>query len=155
MAGVYSAWLIRRQVMHWGKELAYLITPKHGPLRSLDTLLQAKQAILEDLPKGYMKRPHWRAAGWAILRAADSGTDEEIKRASDVLLQAATAEGWMTRRKPEPEPVAPAQVQSRLLDECMFALRTELQREKQVEALTRLSQDLGRALKGLTLTRAA
>jgi hypothetical protein len=84
-------------VLYWQKPLGFRISPKSGPLRSMDTLLDANQALLNDLPKGYMRRAHWLAAASLLVRAAESGGDHDVELATDVLLKAIEQEGWMTR----------------------------------------------------------
>ena len=94
-------------VMHWTKELTYTITPKSGPLRRMETLLDANRALSADLPKGFLKRCHWLAAGKLLVHAAETGRDADIKRATDELLNAVEREGWMNRDAPikrGPEP---------------------------------------------------
>jgi hypothetical protein len=84
--------------MQWHGELAYYVTPKRGPLRAARTLSDAKRAIVDDLPKGFAKRPHWLAAGWAVLTAAETGSRHDLRVATDLLAAAIAAEGWMERR---------------------------------------------------------
>src|SRR6185437_15776940 len=55
------------QMPAWNAKLAYLITPKRGPVRAMDTLLDANHAITQDLPVGWLRRPHWGAAGKLLL----------------------------------------------------------------------------------------
>ena len=83
--------------MNWNKELAYWISPKSGPLRSLGTLLDANHALSQDLPRTFLRRPHWLAAGAFLVQAAESGSDKDIQRATDGLLRAIELEGWMNR----------------------------------------------------------
>ena len=83
--------------MNWNKELTYWITPKSGPIRSLETLLDANHAVSQDLPRTFLKRPHWLAAGAFLVQAAETGSDKDIQRATDGLLRAIELEGWMSR----------------------------------------------------------
>jgi hypothetical protein len=83
--------------MHWSKQLTYTITPKSGPMRSMETLIDANRAISEDMPKGFLKRYHWLAAGKLLVHASETGLDADIKRATDELLNAVQREGWMNR----------------------------------------------------------
>jgi hypothetical protein len=83
--------------MHWSKQLAYTITPKSGPMRSMETLLDANRAISEDLPRGFLKRYHWLAAGKLLEHASETGRDADIKSAADEMLNAVQREGWMNR----------------------------------------------------------
>jgi hypothetical protein len=88
--------------MHWTKQLSYKITPKSGPMRSMDTLLDANHALLNDLPKGFLKRDHWLAAGKLLVEASETGNESDVQKATDELLKAVESEGWMTRA-PRPE----------------------------------------------------
>ena len=82
---------------HWSKQLTYTITPKSGPMRGMETLIDANRAISEDLPTGFLKRYHWLAAGKLLVHAAETGRNADIKRATDELLNAVQREGWMNR----------------------------------------------------------
>jgi hypothetical protein len=94
--------------MFWGCDLAFPITPKSGPLRAIGTLLDASRTMTRDLPAGYLKRPHWRQAGWAVMKAVDSGQAEDIKRATELLVCAFEHEGWLQR---SPKDLAAARLQ--------------------------------------------
>lgn len=82
---------------HWSKQLTYTITPKSGPMRGMETLLDANRAISEDLPRGFLKRYHWLAAGKLLVHASETGRGADIKRATNELLNAVQREGWMNR----------------------------------------------------------
>jgi hypothetical protein len=47
------------------------------------------------LPSGCLKRPHWRDAGWAVMKAADSGRADDIKAATELIVRAFEHEGWL------------------------------------------------------------
>jgi hypothetical protein len=81
---------------HWDKLLTYLVTPKSGPLPQMSTLLDANRA-LQNLPKGYLKRPHWLTAGKLLLTAAETGQSSDIKEAFEAIVSALNQEGWLTR----------------------------------------------------------
>jgi hypothetical protein len=81
--------------MYWNKDLTYWITPKSGPIRSMETLLDANHALSRDLPRTFLKRPHWLGAGALLVRAAETGRDKDIRRATDGLVKAIEHEGWM------------------------------------------------------------
>jgi hypothetical protein len=83
--------------MHWTEQLAYTITPKSGPLRGMETLLDANRAISEDLPRGFSKRHHWFSAGMLLVRASITGSGADIQKATDAVLMALENEGWMSR----------------------------------------------------------
>jgi hypothetical protein len=80
--------------MYWSKELAYWITPKRGPMRSMSTLIDANHA-LQALPAGYLKRPDWSDVARLVVRAAETGSDEDVQTATDELLRIIEQEGWM------------------------------------------------------------
>ena len=84
--------------MHWNKELAYTITPKSGPMRGMETLIDANHALSKDLPLAYLRRRHWLDAGTLVVQAATTGDDEDVQLATDELLRAVEHEGWMTRQ---------------------------------------------------------
>jgi hypothetical protein len=83
--------------MHWEKRLAYKITPKSGPLRSMETLLDANRGLSRDLPAGYLRRRPWLEAGKILVEAAETGANSVIHEATERLVAALETEGWMTR----------------------------------------------------------
>ena len=83
-------------VLHWHQQLAYKIAPKSGPMRVMETMLDVNQALLNDLPNGSLRQPHWRAAGQRLAQASETGDDADIREATDALLMAIEREGWMT-----------------------------------------------------------
>jgi hypothetical protein len=83
--------------MHWRKELAYTITPKSGPMRKMETLLDANRALSRDLPRDYLHRRHWLEAGNTLVDAAETGHPDAVSAATEKLLAAINAERWMTR----------------------------------------------------------
>ena len=83
--------------MHWHKELAYTITPKSGPLRRMETLLDANRALVQDLSRDVLKKPHWHRVGNLLVLAAESGRPVDIREATEQLLQVIDREGWMER----------------------------------------------------------
>jgi hypothetical protein len=85
--------------MHWTKELTYWITPKSGPMRSMETLLDANHALSQDLSKFYLKRPHWLEAGKLLVQAAETGRNADVEAATEELLRAIEIEGWMTHAR--------------------------------------------------------
>jgi hypothetical protein len=66
-------------------------------MRKMQTLLDANRAMSKDLPFGYLRRKHWLTAGEAVVNAAETGTEKDIRIATDGLLKALETEGWMTR----------------------------------------------------------
>src|SRR5262249_61964038 len=78
--------------MHWNKELAYFITPKSGPMRGMEKLIDANHALLQDLPNGYLKRPHWTDAAYRLVEAAETG-EERGGRAATAGLGGAVGQG--------------------------------------------------------------
>jgi len=83
--------------MYWNKELAYFITPKSGPMRGMEKLIDANHALLQDLPSGYLKRPHWTDAAYRLVEAAETGEERDVRMATDELVRAIEQEGWMER----------------------------------------------------------
>ena len=81
--------------MHWNLPLAFTVTPKSGPLRQMQDLLDANRALTHDLPKEYLQGPHWWKAGWLVFQAAESGDDEDIWQATNEIANALDAQGWM------------------------------------------------------------
>jgi hypothetical protein len=81
--------------MHWQKELAYTITPKSGPMRSMETLLDANRALVQDLPRAIFKTPHWHRAGSLLVLAAETGRPVDIREATEKLLEVIDRQGWM------------------------------------------------------------
>ena len=53
-------------VMHWTKELTYTITPKSGPLRRMETLLDANRALSAESTKGFSEALPLARRGEAI-----------------------------------------------------------------------------------------
>jgi hypothetical protein len=45
--------------MSWNAELAYLVTPKSGPMRAMRTLRDVNYALLDDLTPQCRYRRHW------------------------------------------------------------------------------------------------
>jgi len=79
------------------RELAYTIAPRSGPFRVVSSLRDANHALTQDLPISYFRKPHWKAAGWQLVRAAETGSSADIAVATESLLQALITEGWMHR----------------------------------------------------------
>ena len=84
-------------MMYWTKELSYTITPRGGPMRNMETLIDANHALSKDLPLAYLRRRHWLEAGNLLVEAATTGEDIDVERATEKLLFAVEREGWMER----------------------------------------------------------
>ncbi len=80
----------------WDKPLAYEVTPKSGPLKKLTTLADVRSAMVHDLPPGATKRPHWLHAGMKLVAASESGATGDIRVATEALIDALDAEGWLS-----------------------------------------------------------
>jgi hypothetical protein len=85
--------------INWAKQLAYTITPKSGPMRSMGTLLDVNRALTNDLPKGFLKRDHWLTAGKLLVHASETGDERDVQKATDELVKAIESEGWMSRAR--------------------------------------------------------
>ena len=83
--------------MSWTSALAYTVTPKSGPMRQLRSLEDARSALINDLPADRKKAPHWLQAGLLVVEASESGAAADIAAATEALVKALDAEGWMTR----------------------------------------------------------
>lgn len=81
----------------WNAPLTYRITPKSGPMRSMDRLLDANHALTQDLPIGWLRRPHWATVGKLLLVAAERGDPADIDAVTEALLAAVDSERWMDR----------------------------------------------------------
>jgi hypothetical protein len=85
--------------VNYRRELSFPITPKSGPLPPLVTLMDGSRAITAFLPRDLMRQSHWLRAGWAVRNAASAQDDQDelIRAATESLVQAIEAEGWMSR----------------------------------------------------------
>jgi hypothetical protein len=90
----------RGYFMHWQKGLAYTITPKSGPMRRMETLLDANRAFVQDLPRALFKKPYWLRVGKLLVLAAETGRPADIRKATESLLEVIDRHGWMERKYP-------------------------------------------------------
>jgi hypothetical protein len=86
--------------MHWQKELAFPIAPKSGPMRRMETLLDANRAFVQDLPRTLFKKPYWLRVGKLLALAAETGRPADICEATKNLLEVIDRQGWMERIYP-------------------------------------------------------
>ena len=82
--------------MSWNAELAYLVTPKSGPMRAMRTLRDINYALLDDLTPQCRYRRHWFLVGKLLMAAATSEGRLAVMLATDALVMALEVEGWMT-----------------------------------------------------------
>jgi hypothetical protein len=82
--------------LFWEKPLSFEITPKSGPVRRLVTLLDARSAMVHDLPPRSTRKPHWLRAGMLIVAASESGAYSDIRAATEAMADALDTEGWMS-----------------------------------------------------------
>ncbi|MGA2843440.1 MAG: hypothetical protein ABSG18_25565, partial [Steroidobacteraceae bacterium] len=73
----------------------FVITPKSGPLRKMVRLRDAQQALIADLPSGFLRRAHWLKAGKALVTAAETGKPKDIEWAFESIVAALDEEGWL------------------------------------------------------------
>ena len=66
----------------WDTRLTFVITPKSGPLRKMVGLRDAQQALIADLPPGFLRRAHWLKAGKALVTAAETVKPKDIATVS-------------------------------------------------------------------------
>ena len=86
--------------MHWHKELAYTITLKSGPMRRMETLLDANRAFVQDLPRALFKKPDWLRVGKLLVLGAETGRPMDIREATEELLEIIDRHGWMVTNIP-------------------------------------------------------
>ena len=86
--------------VYWEKPLSYEIAPTSGPVRKMVTLADVRSAMVYDLPRGTMKRPHWLDAGLLVVAASESGKQSDIRVATDALCDALDVEGWLSAPAP-------------------------------------------------------
>ena len=79
----------------WDTLLTFVIAPKSGPLRKMVRLRDVQQALIADLPPGFLRRAHWLKAGKALVTAADTGDSEDIKWTFESIVAALDNEGWL------------------------------------------------------------
>ena len=79
----------------WDTRLTFVITPKSGPLRRMVRLRDAQQALIADLPSGFLRRAHWLKAGKASVTAAETGKPKDIEWAFESIVAALDEEGWL------------------------------------------------------------
>lgn len=92
----------------WDTRLTFVITPKSGPLRRMIRLCDAQQALIADLPSGFLRRAHWLKAGKALVTAAETGKPKDIEWAFESIVAALDEEGWLPQgvsRVPPPRSV--------------------------------------------------
>ena len=82
--------------LFWNKPLTYEIKPKSGPLGKLVTLADVRTGMVYDLPRGFTKQPHWLRAGMLLVTASETGTATDVRRATEALIDALEAEGWLS-----------------------------------------------------------
>lgn len=85
------------EVLYWHATLAYQIAPKSGPLRRMETLLDVNQALLNDLPPGFLRHPLWREVARRLVLASETGDERDIREATDAMAEAVEFEGWLSR----------------------------------------------------------
>jgi hypothetical protein len=79
----------------WDTLLTFVITPKSGPLRKMVRLRDAQQALIADLPPGFLRRAHWLKAGKALVTAAETGKPKDIEWVFESIVAALDEEGWL------------------------------------------------------------
>ena len=79
----------------WDTLLTFVITPRSGPLRKMVTLHDVQQALIAEMPPGYLKRPHWLKAGKALVTAAETGRPRDVGLTFEAIVAALDEEGWL------------------------------------------------------------
>jgi hypothetical protein len=80
----------------WDEPLSYEIAPKSGPIRRLATLADVRDAMVHDLPPGTTRQPHWLRTGLLVVAASESGSADDIRAATDALIEVLDSEGWLS-----------------------------------------------------------
>lgn len=65
-------------------------------MRPLRTIGDASSALLDDISTACRRQPHWMHAGRLVLTAFETGGADDVQAATDALLEALVAEGWMS-----------------------------------------------------------
>lgn len=65
-------------------------------MRRMETLIDANHALTNDVPRDVRKQKHWLRAGALVVEAAETGTAESIRFATEALVEALELEGWMS-----------------------------------------------------------
>ena len=71
-------------------------------------LRDAQQALIADLPPGFLRRSHWLKAGKALVTAAETGKSRDIEMVFEAMVAALDEEGWLPQgasRAPLPSSV--------------------------------------------------
>jgi hypothetical protein len=66
-------------------------------MRQMETLRDVSQALQSDLPKGMLRRAEWLEVGILIVQASETGEPEDVRIASDQLVDLIDKLGWMDR----------------------------------------------------------
>jgi hypothetical protein len=80
---------------YWRRKLSHPVVPLGGPLRATRTLGEARQTLAERLPAECRERAAWRRATALVLAAGASGSRQDIREATNQLMRALDAEGWL------------------------------------------------------------
>jgi hypothetical protein len=83
--------------MNWSLSLTYFISPRSGPMRRMETLLDANRALSKDLGFKFLKEPQWSHVGQLLLKAAETEAADDIRAATEAIYSAIEREGWMSR----------------------------------------------------------
>jgi hypothetical protein len=65
-------------------------------MRAMRNLRDVNQALLDDLPTRSRYQRHWFIVGRRVVSAAETSSRLDLMRATDALVAALEAEGWMT-----------------------------------------------------------
>lgn len=101
-------------------------------MRNIITLLDADQALHQDLPSVYLKRDYWLRAGQAVFKAAYSGKCADMLDVYARFISALDREGWLTSVHTVP-PAVPAPSSN------VIPLPTGIERTLRIHRLHRLS----------------
>jgi hypothetical protein len=82
---------------YWSEDLPYIINPRSGPMRRMETLRDVSDALQSDIPKGMLRQPEWLRVGLLLVQASESGNKGDVQIAADELVALIDKQGWMDR----------------------------------------------------------
>ena len=77
----------------WSRPLAYPLKLRDG--HTIETMKQAADLIIKQLPKGRDAKEVWQHAVELLMRANKTGSATDIRAATDQLCRGLQMEGWI------------------------------------------------------------
>ncbi len=126
---------------HWHEPMYFPIAPKSGPIRKIETLLDAGQALRHDLPDGFLKQDRWLRAGQAVAAAAYSGDPGHIRHAYESFVNALDHQGWLSRSARVPPDLAASISQEPPRPTNVIRLTTQSTRLRRLKQIDQIKQE--------------